>query len=347
MIQCNYCNESFPNAIQFCTHINFHKRVGVNSDGPTNCSICHEPLSNISSLDRHVRKFHLADSSNAIQFSLPANAVQTSPMEEYSDNDAMDVEEETIHEEGNSNNFEEVAAELQMQCHELLLSMSSIPSVTHKIVDEVGARFCTIVKTVVDAFQMFDGQLFKVTDHDAFERLSRTITDAPFSCNTRYKRMKLLKSNENYVAPQLFTVDLRLDPRADDNNYWLSASFYTFNFVPIRQTIEVFLAKDYVTNVLVFPSNFANVRYLTHPMSGEKAQALHTRIGDYIGLDIYSDEFNCTNPLRPKTSIYKMFASYLKVINLPSELNTQLRNIFLNFIAHSADVKNDYQLPFR
>uniref|UniRef100_A0A914Z5F8 Uncharacterized protein n=1 Tax=Panagrolaimus superbus TaxID=310955 RepID=A0A914Z5F8_9BILA len=76
-------------------------------------------------------------------------------------------------------------------------------------------------------------------------------------------------------------------------------------------------------------------------MDSETATSLtNKKIGDFIGISLYFDEFGTVNPLGQSSATNKIMGCYFRVNNFPIELqDTDL--IFLGFLALAIDVKQE------
>uniref|UniRef100_A0A914XZB5 Uncharacterized protein n=1 Tax=Panagrolaimus superbus TaxID=310955 RepID=A0A914XZB5_9BILA len=144
----------------------------------------------------------------------------------------------------------------------------------------------------------------------------------PFS--SEYLRRQYLSNNGLYIKPEEVVTGIDLDVAANPRG------------TQIRE-------RRNIVAVLCL-STFTNSATLCHPFAGRRAQNLLHAIGeDCLLIELYMDEFTTSCPIGNTASIYKMAGFYIRLLNLPLDMISQLDHIMLACLAHAVDVMDDLQ----
>uniref|UniRef100_A0A914ZAK7 Uncharacterized protein n=1 Tax=Panagrolaimus superbus TaxID=310955 RepID=A0A914ZAK7_9BILA len=164
----------------------------------------------------------------------------------------------------------------------------------------------------------------------------------PFT--TEYRRRKYLQDRGLYQKPEEYLIGVELFTHGAPQGNSIRERRNMVAVIPIKKTLESVLSIETLADSLVMPSDYSNVRTLCHPFAGTRAQNLLNKVGeDCLLLELYMDEFTTSCPIGNTSTIYKMAAWYIRLLNFPLDMISQLDHIMLACIAHAVDVMEDLQ----
>uniref|UniRef100_A0A914Z4I5 C2H2-type domain-containing protein n=1 Tax=Panagrolaimus superbus TaxID=310955 RepID=A0A914Z4I5_9BILA len=164
----------------------------------------------------------------------------------------------------------------------------------------------------------------------------------PFT--TEYRRRKYLEEHGFYAKPEEILTGIELITSGTPRGNVVRERRNMVAVIPMEKTLKSVLSIESLADSLVMPSNYTNSPTLCHPFAGRRAQNVFNQIGeDCLLVELYMDEFTTTCPIGNISTVYKMAAWYIRLLNLPLDMISQLDHIMLASVAHAVDVISDLQ----
>lgn len=165
-----------------------------------------------------------------------------------------------------------------------------------------------------------------------------------------YRRLKIIKQNENYVSPVEKAVGFKWVQDFDEKTGQISRSYKqnTFMYVPILETIKsLFLSDDFVQTYNAY--NGENKDHVCQEnvyvsyccgQNAKRNDLLKTN-PNAVQIILYTDDFDPCDPLKSRAGKHKLCAFYMQIRNFPRQHLSKLSSIHLVALANSADMRDD------
>lgn len=181
---------------------------------------------------------------------------------------------------------------------------------------------------------------------DSLKSSSKYIIQEIAKHSTKYKRNKEYEKSEDYVPPEKKAVGLKWQSNYDHKtgvaHHLLKQQ--SFNYVSIIKLLENLFSNQRFK--LLYDSNDHKCSpgvYQRYCCAQGYAQTdFYKENPNAIQLQLYTDEFEITSPLKSKTKIHKLCAVYLQILNLPKQYLSRLDNIYLVALCESANLDQEY-----
>uniref|UniRef100_A0A914YLS9 Uncharacterized protein n=1 Tax=Panagrolaimus superbus TaxID=310955 RepID=A0A914YLS9_9BILA len=308
---------------------------------------------------RHLRDFHpngniygpfLPQNWNMQQFVAPVQPEVLPDPEPIQDDMDFDIEllqpfegEELIPDEAAlqpiepDDAFNVLCAPFLDYCFKSWLQFLNHPDATIKSADLFCLKLMETMKTTIHLTQPY------LPQQEAFRIDSMLKTKLlPFS--TEHRRRKYLEDRSLYSKPEEYVTSIQLDVVGTPGGNAIRDRRNMVAVIPIEKTLKAVLSIETLANALVMPSDFTNAPSLCHPFAGKRAQNLINKIGDdFLLIELYMDEFTTSCPIGNSSAVYKMAAWYIRLLNFPLDMISQLDHILLACLAHAVDVMDDLQ----
>uniref|UniRef100_A0A914YXA0 C2H2-type domain-containing protein n=1 Tax=Panagrolaimus superbus TaxID=310955 RepID=A0A914YXA0_9BILA len=164
----------------------------------------------------------------------------------------------------------------------------------------------------------------------------------PFS--TEHRRRRHLENLGLYAKPEEYLTNIQQYFTGTPGGNVYRERRNLVAVIPIEKTLKAVLSIESLADSLVMPSEFTNSPTLCHPFAGRRAQSLLNSVGeDCLLVELYMDEFTTTCPIGNTSAVYKMAAIYIRLLNFPLDMLSQLDHIMLASLSHAVDVMGDLQ----
>lgn len=163
--------------------------------------------------------------------------------------------------------------------------------------------------------------------------------------DTRFKRQKVVCSNDNYVAPQEKAIGLKwcskLNPGSELPSHKILQT--TFHYIPILDTLKKIFADDHFADHY-FKNNENRVcrsdAYEDFCCGSIfKNSTLFNDNPDAIQIQLAVDDFEVCCGLKSKATVNKICGVYFQVRNVPAKLRSKLNHIYLVALCNSNELK--------
>ncbi|XP_026112913.1 uncharacterized protein LOC113091546 isoform X3 [Carassius auratus] len=113
-----------------------------------------------------------------------------------------------------------------------------------------------------------------------------------------------------------------------------------FVYIPILETLQSIYRHPSITDMMARDSQQRpNCLYDIHDGEFFKRHALFSKQRHAVQIQLFFDEFECSNPLGSKRGIHKLGAIYFTLRNISPKYNSSLLNIHLVTLFHAQDIK--------
>lgn len=339
-IKCFICHTEIAGYIAgLKTHIKTDHLQNLQDCDSFQCSFCLISCSTYSNFIRHIRTqhpFHLHPDESVVELHHPSSDT------ELDVNPALDYDEffesfpDTPLPDGSLLNILEGIA------GDFILDMRSKPNTTGT---DIG---CSISMCDEILFAVLDGLRHDVLNFfnsklSAADLLSKFELKSPFEkFNTSAKQNKFITSQKNFVAPIEIKLGSREENILSNGTYIKKNVTESFQYVPIVKTLEVVLNDPIRYNQILgrtvnddpdkLKSFFDSNLFKEHPLFND--------FPDTIALQLYLDDVEICNPLGANRKIHKICPFYFSILNLPSEVNSNLKSIHTVLLPHVLDIAN-------
>lgn len=163
---------------------------------------------------------------------------------------------------------------------------------------------------------------------------------------TRYRRDKELEQNKLYVEPVPKSIGSKWKTKRNHVTDLQDHSVVdsTLQYIPIAETLKK-LFMDEQFKQLYFKFNDGKHECVDGTSKGFCCGSVCKKFDIYrdkytIQLQIATDDYDVCDALGSKKVKHKICAVYFRILNLPNEINSKLRNIFLIVLCNTAYLNN-------
>lgn len=206
--------------------------------------------------------------------------------------------------------------------------------------------------SLLKKLQQFNDQLIKndngMNSSQALAMATNFVCEKIEKVNSQYKRNKMYESNENYVAPQEFSVGLRYETTRDFPSLEPSLKLVPckYQYVSLIETLKsLFNRNDFFSEYMKYNSNHIHQKGVYKDFRDGKvyeSNKLFQSHPNSVQIQIGWDDFEVCNPLGAKKTLHKICAVYFTVWNMPKKFLSKSDNIFLLCLATSDDLKTQF-----
>ncbi|KAK3921572.1 LOW QUALITY PROTEIN: Protein cubitus interruptus [Frankliniella fusca] len=312
---------------------------------------CRKGYRDLTSMIRHITTVHKVIFEGENQ-ELPDQADNSSSMDaSFEEEDVNDNEDDAISAPLGEDDFVDeeegtMQEKLNRAAVKVLLRLRSKASLTGAAVErfekgcyEMIKQLCVSIKQSVTVRLNEKG----MSDEDAEYVLSEvnSLTDPFKNLKTIDDQLKYYEEHYGLVKPTQKVLDTRIDKRLDPstNCQVPTQVLETFQYVSLIDTLKFLLKNKKFRDCIFKKQQGRNDNVLRSYADGEhfKNHPYLQRHEGVIQLILFFDELEIANSLGSKTIIHKLAAFF--VLNLPSELSSELASIFLVALAHADDLK--------
>ncbi|XP_036146073.1 uncharacterized protein LOC118646711 [Monomorium pharaonis] len=174
------------------------------------------------------------------------------------------------------------------------------------------------------------------------------ILTKPFmSMETEYQRFKNLFSTKHFIQATDYVVGSRFDEKLINGCIRKEMCDVKAKFISIKAVLQQLLSLSGVLDIILnYMESLENEKeLLSNFIQGEiwqRKKQLYYKDKIVIPLFLFFDDFEVNNPLGSHATIQKLGAVFYFIPCMPPQVSSQLNNIFLALLFHSAD-RNQFQ----
>lgn len=372
--KCSFCEEYFSSN-HLKIHLNIkHKIQREGSSFSCNIDKCNRSFASSKTLNVHVKSKHL-NKSNFLPINEQASTNTITPKSQHKDdfsswnNEMMEIENDTINTV--QSNFERENKSLECNTNQrtnetliedpanisdqLLSSLSTTELFESalSLISRFNFNFSLTrsqIQDVVSSFDKFLNSGFmnnlkllillntKNNMADAIGHKFNSLQKVFSELNTEHKRFSFLEEQKLLIEP----VPVQFGSITREKNGTEVPTIVTGQMIPLDKVLKTFFEMPEV-----FDKTFAyyaelreNKTKISNVVQTEFWQNIIDKSPDKVifPLSLYEDGFETGNPLGPNAGKHKLNGVYASVACLPPEYISQLNNIFLLQLYHSADL---------
>lgn len=166
----------------------------------------------------------------------------------------------------------------------------------------------------------------------------------PFTLlNTETKRMRYFSDKWGKIDPVEYVLGTRFATRHNRTTGTFSQTIVKdkFVYVPILETLQSIYEHPKITDMMARDlRQRPNCLYDIHDGEFFKNHLLFSKQRHTVQIQLFFDEFECSNPIGSKRGIHKLGAIYFTLRNISPKYNSSLLNIHLATLFHAQDIKN-------
>lgn len=327
------CLRTFKGWRNFRRHlISYHKMPAVlhhNTKFKTKRSInvdtCSRNISNVSNFPHDYQDMNMVAVTDDVQ--------------EMIDDDSLKLSENIV-----STSVQEFA----MSFISKLYATASLPrNIVQTVVDETHDLLNNI-STLVTLTIMHNLKNMSVNENVVFmiEEGLNILKEPLKNLETEYQRLKKFKSTGYYVQARDYVVGSRFDERLIESQVRKETCDVKAKFIPMREVLQQFLSLSGVLETILnyMESLQKEKELLSNFIQGEiwqnKMQFYKDKI--VIPLFLFFDDLEVNNALGSHATVQKLGAVFYSIPCMPPQFSSQLNNIFLALLFHSAD-RSEFQ----
>lgn len=221
---------------------------------------------------------------------------------------------------------------------------------------EQGISTMQLQQKQIDKIYLLCEDLIKHT-YDIFNLDSSNSAERDYIINklkakeTGRKRRTILRSDEQYLAPQEIPIGLKWKAQKEAGNDILNHKLVqtTFQYVPISDTLRtLFKNPDFEKMYLQYNDYEKHVCkdsiYQDFCCSSNSKKFEIFQIKNTLQVQLGIDDFEPCNALKTKAGKHKMCGVYFHLRNIPENYRSKLSNIFLVALVKTEDVKGTEKL---
>lgn len=340
MYFCYFCNEVFAELNNLILHLKYQEFVKEKSSIKIKCvkeKNCDCTFQTFCALKKHLNKSHTLELNNP--FADPNEAACTiASLEKIEDvyihNARLDKSSELEIKTPTLSDFENA-----MKCFYDKLNLLGLPEQTMtdvfcqtKIITDIGIN-------IISASSQINTTFNKI-------KISETMKNF---CS-KYKRKKLFLENSFYVEPQQIPIGFRWEMRFNRDSFTYSRKLIQnfFQFIPVTKTLTTIFKNSSFRNLFkdfnISHSCTSGIYKFgccgDHFQSIKKGFVNETK----VLIQLYYDDFEVARVLGSKTIVHKVGAIYFTIVNSPTNLKSNLQNIFLVSLFYVNDLHGDFNL---
>lgn len=165
-------------------------------------------------------------------------------------------------------------------------------------------------------------------------------------CSSRYRRQKEIEHSNMYVQPQTKSIGSQWKTRRNHVTDLQDHSVVdsTLQYISIGETLKkLFMQQEFKD--LYFKFNSQKHKCVDGVYKSFCCGSTYKKCAIYrdnftIQLQLGTDDFDVCDAVKSKNVIHKICAVYFRIINVPVEISSKLRNIFLNVLCNTTDLTN-------
>ncbi len=165
----------------------------------------------------------------------------------------------------------------------------------------------------------------------------------PFAAlNTESKRMRYFSDKWGKIDPVEYVLGTRFATRRNRTTETFAQTIVKdkFVYIPILETLQTIYKHPNITDMTARDSHQRpNCLYDIHDGEFFKNHALFSKQRHAVQIQLFFDEFECSNPLGSKRGIHKLGAIYFTLRNISPKYNSNLLNIHLVTLFQAQDIK--------
>lgn len=214
-----------------------------------------------------------------------------------------------------------------------------------KILDLSSELVTNMTNSLINAVNKIDEPISQSNVSETISSVGHKFKSEIEKFKTKYKRRKNFTHSSTYVKPKEISLGTRWDTKycRKSKKYRKVLVKNTFQYISIKETLMVLLSNEHFIKFLKSISHTCDKEIIFNFCCGKRCEEvdIFKDNPNAIYIQLFYDDFECTNPLGPRRTIHKLGGIYFSVRNLTSSEQSRLENIFLVALFHVNDLKKN------
>ena len=336
-INCSYITEYYKELLK---HYDYHLNT---QNIPCPIDICNGVFLNTRRLKYHLKTKHLIFYNNNCYTRRVNNGINNNSEIDRTSNiitdqleDDMTINSDLFHEPipTSSNNQDNIVPNNQND------NTFAAFLVRSRYIDKTSLKTCINFTNEIGSLlesnnDILFNKLKNVVPNEYINKISDIFNTQYLNCinpiksiSSKYSLEKYINNNFNYIKP--IEIILGIDINNKNNIY---------HYVSILDSLKQYIEHDDVLNMIYRERLNDGIIRDFYDSTNYKNNPLFSNTKNAIQIQLYYDEFTCTNPLNNTSKYYKIGACYYILGNLHSKYKSKLNNIQLVFLVKHKHVK--------
>lgn len=315
---------------------------------------CDRMYSNIYSYQRHMLMKHVSD------FNAPLNESDKIPFHSTSVNTAVFSCENVFIEPKFADNsgrlekdssiinttlemFSKVLHTSALQFVSKLYSQYNLPrNIVQQFVNDVSLMFSNASQNILQCKLFSISESEKSSDLIEIQNMISLLQEPFHMFETEHARFKYFQESGTFVKPESFVIDDEPILTNTDNRIQFDNKKHMASFICPSLTLKAFLELPNVfQNITEYVNSLTSKTSISNIVQTDlwKNILKHFPAKIVFPISLYFADFELNNPLGTHAGTYKVGAVYYSIPCLPPQYVSQLENIFLAQLHHTADLQ--------